>query len=328
MNFVELVEMAKAITAKTCGKCGNDIVDRNYYYYKGQYFHKGGCQNATAPTQSTNAPTTSTGGQQQAAPVQQRPVPTQRAATPAPDAKQQAIRAWLYKHDVQNYTIDPTTNVVDVDGDVDMDVDDIKQLPVQFRVVTGNFSIAGSELTTLEGCPQVVGRNFDCSNTDIKDFEGGPQQVGGAYKAMNCGWLSSLKGLPRTVPGILHIGGSNSVATLEGISEDIGTLVLPASAFDAHNIHKMVKRIKNLLVLQDPKTYQSKRLLGILFIDGLRDGIEVKGDRKLEKFLNAVLDIRGVEVQDDPENPRLPYRDILDVQEKLIDAGYGKIARL
>jgi len=324
MDFAELVEMAKAISAKTCGKCGNDIVDRNYYYYKGQYFHKGGCQNAATSTTPAQQPAggTSATPSAPAAPVQ-RPTPA-----PAANSPQQTIRAWLVKHDVQNFVIDPNTNEVDVDGDVFMDIDDIKKLPVKFRKVTGSFNIAGSDIETLEGCPQIVGRHFDCSETDIKSFEHGPQQVGGAYKAENCSYLASLKGLPRVVPGLLHLGGASNVSTLEGIPEQIGSLFLPASPFNGHNIHKMVKHIKNSVILMDPKSYRSTNLLGLLFIDGIRDGFEIKGDRKLEKFLNAVMDIRHVEVEDDPENPRLPYRDVLDVQEKLIDAGYGKFAKL
>lgn len=327
MNFVELVEMARAISAKTCGKCGQDIADRNYYYYKGQYFHKGGCQNAGTTPQTSTSTSASTLSGQPSTPTRAA-APAQRPAAPAANSPQQAIRAWLLKHDVQNFVIDPITNEVDVDGDVVMDVDDIKKLPVRFRQVTGSFIIAGSEIESLEGCPQVVGRHFDCSDTDITSFEHGPQQVGGSYKAENCSYLASLKGLPRIVPGLLHLGGANKVATLEGIPEEIGSLVLPASPFNGHNIHKMVKRIKNTVIINDPKSYRSSNLLGLLFIDGIRDGFAIKGDRKLENFLNAVMDIRGVEVENDPENPRPPYRDVLDVQEKLIDAGYGRFAKL
>lgn len=319
MKLFDLHEMAKAISAKTCGKCSNDIVDRNYYYYKGQYFHKGGCPAAgttpSAPSQPGAAATPA--------------APRQVAPRPAPvSSGVQKITEWLNKHDVTNFSVDPTTGAVDVTGNVMLDVDNITQLPVKFGRVTGSFSVGGSDLTTLEGCPTFVGKTFNCRNTDITDFTGGPQEVGGSYTASNNAKLTSLQGLPRIVPGTLDLSGKSQLKTLDGISEQMGSLSLPSSPISCKGIHKLVKKVRNIVAFNsDPKT--SSHWLGVLFIEGLRDGVEVSQDRRLHRYLNAVLDIRGKEVARDPDaEPPLPYRDVLDVQEKLIDAGYSRIAKL
>lgn len=333
MRLRELHEMAKALSVKTCGKCNQPITDRNYYYYKGQYNHKGGCPPAgTTPPhsgqQTVSAPAqTQTDTASAPAPTQKtKPMAARRQPpTPAQNATA-AITAWLHRHGVEDFTISES-GVVDVNGSVDMDIDDIKKLPVKFGRVTGDFIVAGSELETLEGCPQVVGRSFDCTHTLIKSFVGGPQQVGRSYIAVNCDNLESLEGLPRVVPGRLDLSGKTKLQTLEGISEEIGQLWLPES-ISCHNIHKMVKKVRTAVIIEAGVNTMT-HMLGILLIEGLRDGVRVTKDPKLEDFLNAALDRRPT-MRDDPTaaGEKLPFRDILDVQEKLIDAGYTKWAKL
>lgn len=320
MKLFDLQEMAKAITAKTCGKCGNPIVDRNYYFYKGGYFHKGGCAGAaTTPAPAgTNAIAAAT-----------RP-----AKAPAAAANpEQAIRNWLNIHGVENFKIDPTTGVVDVDADVVMDIDHITKLPVKFGIVTGSFDIGGSNINTLEGCPHTVGKSFNCSHTDITSFDHAPQQVGRSFIAGELAQLTTLRGLPRIVPGTLDLAGQTKIQNLEGISEKIGTLILPSGKFSCHNIHKMVKYIRSHIVFQD---LTSTHWLGILFIDGMKDGISIeRGKSTVEKLIDPVIrtrsHVRGnanPALQRNPDDPEpLPYRDVLNIQEQLIDAGFAAIAK-
>jgi hypothetical protein len=244
---------------------------------------------------------------------------------------QQAIKQWLERHDITNYKIDPATGVVDVDGDVDLDIDTITKLPVKFGVVSGSFDIGGSMLDTLEGCPKIVGRTFNCSYTEITSFAGGPEQVGAGYIAEGLTQLTTLKGLPRVVPTVLNLSGTSRITNLEGISERIGTLHLPASKFTAHNIHKMVKYVRSAIDFTDARN--SSNWLGILFIEGLKDGIML--DTHNQEVLDAFNDIlqtrktvRGLpRTTATSEKEPLPYRDVLALQEKLIDMGYSHLAK-
>lgn len=330
MKLFDLQEMAKAITPKTCGKCGNPIVDRNYYFYKGGYFHKGGCAGAATTATPGTAATPGSAPTTPSAPRQ----PRQAAAPASPEA---AIRNWLTQHGVENFTIDPATGVVDVDGNVIMDIDHVTKLPVKFGTVTGNFDIGGSNINTLEGCPHTVGKSFNCSHTDITSFDHAPQQVGRGFIAGQLDKLTTLRGLPRIVPGVLDLSGRTKIQNLEGISEKIGSLILPEGKFSCHNIHKMVKYIRSHLVFQD---LTSTHWLGILFIDGLKDGISIsRGDSvsvsKVEKTFDDAIRSRShvkgnpnQSLQRSPEDPEpLPYRDVLSIQEKLIDAGFSALAK-
>ena len=325
MRLLDLQEMAKAITAKVCGKCNNPIVDRNYYYYKGGYFHKGGCAGAA----TTAAPGTPAAPRSPSAPRAGK-------APPQPPSPQMQVEAWLLRHGIKDYRVHADTLVVDVDGDVQLDIDASTKLPVVFGVVTGNFDVGGSMLTTLEGCPRQVGRTFDCSNTDITSFEGGPDEVGAAYVARNLENLVTFKGLPRVVPSLLDLDGKTKVKTVEFLPEKMGKLRLPSNAMSYHNIHKVVKYIRTSIILDNPsiatnaETY-STHWLGILFIEGLRDGIK-SSCNPIDRIFNAVLRDRYSNDEPSPEVNKdeepLPYRDVLAIQEKMIDAGYAKAAKL
>lgn len=355
MKLLQLAEMAKAISAKTCGKCGNAITDRNYYYYKGQYFHKGGC-NGAAVAAAPAAPATPADPNAPVQPTAQRVAKTP-AATKAPaDQKVAELNRWLYFHGIKNATVDPNTLVIDVDGDVEFDVEDITQLPYQFGTVTGDFSVGGMPLTTLKGCPHTVGESFDCSHTDITSFEGGPRQVGRNYIAASCSMLTSLQGLPEVVPGILALAhntrkaaAKSKVTSLDGISKRIGTLILPDAPMDLHDIHKKIEFIRNQIVMYHPhgsKEEPVSRALGVLLIKGLRDGIYSVPN----SWLGQAMSFYRAKVRDswnyqdqpmpnrkqqasamklDPDQiEELAYDDLLSAQEALIDAGYGKLAKL
>lgn len=348
MKLLQLAEMAKAISAKTCGKCGNTIVDRNYYYYKGQYFHKGGCTGA-----ATTAPTSATPGQ----PAAPRAAKTPTAAATPEAQKAAALTQWLRYHGINNAKVDPSTLVIDVDGDVELDVEDITQLPFQFGTVTGDFSVGGMPLTTLKGCPHTVGESFDCSHTDITSFEGGPTKVGRNYLASACTSLTSLQGLPEVVPGVLALASSrrhnnsnlSKITSLDGISKRIGTLVLPDRPMDLHDIHKKIEFVRNQIVVYHPhgKTDPTvTRALGLLLVKGLRDGIVSLPNSWLGvgmSFYRAKIrdawDYTGKNqsyrkqyastLRQDPDQvEELAYDDLLSAQEALIDAGFGKMAKL
>lgn len=332
MKLTTVVEMAKAITAKTCAKCGNPIMDRNYYYYKGTYNHKGGCPQGTSPSNA----------QPSASPQPAAPRAPSQPAAPRASSQHQDILEWLSDHDIQGATILPG-GIVDVDGDVDIDISDFTKLPVQFGTVTGHFDISGLAITTLEGCPHAVGGTFNCSYTDIKNFKGGPTTVGRSYLAGGCEKLVSFEGLPDVVPGImaLNLGTPytaeippvdkipDTVLTPVGLPSRCGSLILPIAKMDLHNIHKHVKFVKNLLGVYADKSLV-KNMLGIALIDGLRDGVMMPVTPMAAifmKYFKARNTKSIVPPKRDDEEKEL-FRNALLMQEELIDAGYAEEAGL
>ena len=107
------------------------------------------------------------------------------------------IKAWLNSMDIKNYTINDTGTVT-VDGDVNINRKGLTEIPVQFRIVYGDFHCYYNRLKSLEGSPREVGGNFHCSHNNLKSLEGSPQEVGGNFR---CGWnnLKSLEGAPHKV---------------------------------------------------------------------------------------------------------------------------------
>jgi hypothetical protein len=47
--------------------------------------------------------------------------------------------------------------------------------------VSGNFSCASNQLTSLEGAPKEVGVHFICQNNQLTSLKGAPQKVGGDF---------------------------------------------------------------------------------------------------------------------------------------------------
>ena len=77
----------------------------------------------------------------------------------------QAIDSLLHEYfDIAgSYTIDENTGLIDVIGNCKLKRNKkIKQLPVKFSKVSGNFWCHYNQLTSLEGSPISVGRSFCC----------------------------------------------------------------------------------------------------------------------------------------------------------------------
>lgn len=84
-----------------------------------------------------------------------------------------------------------------VDGEVNAQRE-MSQLRVQFASVTHSFNCSGIGLTSLKGCPHIVGRKFNCEHNLLTNLMHGPQQV--KSYAMRDNPLTSLEGLPAHIP--------------------------------------------------------------------------------------------------------------------------------
>lgn len=95
--------------------------------------------------------------------------------------------------------------LVYVQGSVEMDDVEIKELPVKFGTVTGDFSLYRSYLETLEGCPRRVGGDFNCSECkNLKTLKGCPAEVGMDFSAHSNINLETLEHATRNVKGKMY----------------------------------------------------------------------------------------------------------------------------
>ena len=44
-------------------------------------------------------------------------------------------------------------------------------------IIKGDFYCSYSNLTSLEGCPEIVGRDFDCTHNQLTSLEGCPKKI-------------------------------------------------------------------------------------------------------------------------------------------------------
>ena len=139
-----------------------------------------------------------------------------------------------------------SNGVYDVEGDVigyniPNLIDPSGKLRVKFRKVSGSCSLTACGMTTLEGCPKIVGGNFYCGWNGLENLQGGPTYVGGDYEChtnnlvslvgaptkilgdFTCAnnYLTSLDGAPKEVKG-RFICASNKLKTLIGGPELVG----------------------------------------------------------------------------------------------------------
>lgn len=87
--------------------------------------------------------------------------------------------------------------IVDYVGDLYLRGFGHDHIPVKFGYVTGDFSV--SNINSLHGCPHTVGGNFRCSRSGIRNLVGGPREVGETYYLSFNNSLTSLEGGPQKV---------------------------------------------------------------------------------------------------------------------------------
>ena len=218
-----------------------------------------------ATTQSTT-PTNTTAPTPAATPT---PKPTPKPATTAAPqvsgndpAHIQKISDWLDSHNVINYTIDPNTYVIDVDGDVHLDNFYHTKLPVKFGKVSGDFYVAATGITTLEGCPTFVDGRFACQNNKgLKSAVGGPEIVMGSVDFENCP-ISKFDGFPREVHGNLDLIGTKFTSFA--------------------GVHKHIKMIDGILSLGKTASKITDSITGLMLVRKLKD-VNLDWDSKQTK---------------------------------------------
>ena len=107
------------------------------------------------------------------------------------------VENWLKEMKINNYVINEDLTV-DIKGDVNLISKGLSQIPIQFGIIDGSFNCSWNNLTSLEGCPQLIGSSFYCSRNELTSLEGCTQKIhGGFYCSDNK--LTSLKYCPEII---------------------------------------------------------------------------------------------------------------------------------
>jgi hypothetical protein len=129
---------------------------------------------------------------------------------------------WLDKCAKGNWNLNPSTGLIDVDGDFDCAQQNLADFKgVAFGHVSGYFYCDNNQLTSLEGAPQKVGDVFDCRSNRLTSLEGAPLTVGRGFYCGN-NRLTSLVGAPLTVGNF--ICNNNQITSLKGAPQTVGTI--------------------------------------------------------------------------------------------------------
>jgi hypothetical protein len=108
------------------------------------------------------------------------------------------------EYKITNYTINGDGSI-DVNGNVYLHYRALKELPLRFGKVRGDFNCTANAITSLVGCPTNVGGSFYCQDNNITSLEGCPTEVGGCF---HCHYneLTSLVHFPSTVGASFSFG--------------------------------------------------------------------------------------------------------------------------
>ena len=100
---------------------------------------------------------------------------------------EQEVKSWCEEMGIKNYTIN-SKGEIDVDGDVNLNKSNFKELPYKFGKVRRFFVIEMCKnLTSLKNCPDYVGSYFSCNRcTSLDSLEGCPKEVSLYFYCRNC----------------------------------------------------------------------------------------------------------------------------------------------
>jgi hypothetical protein len=88
-----------------------------------------------------------------------------------------------------------------------------KKLAIKFHHVHGHFICSKINLTSLEGCPKIVGGFFDCSVNDLISLKGAPQKVKGYFDCRD----NKKKFTQEEVKAVCDVGGTIYAYKKDGV---------------------------------------------------------------------------------------------------------------
>ena len=182
------------------------------------------------------------------------------------------------------YTI--TNGIIDVDGNVNLFLKGLTEIPFVFGRVTGNFSCFNNKLTSLDGCPKEVLGNFNCSYNNLTSLLGSSKEVGG-YFYCSSNNLTSLIGGPESVGGDFYCS-ENNLTRLDSCPKEIwGKIFCNGNPVkEIYNLcptTKFVRYLNELSVIRSNNVIIGVRLEDALYCsdgdDSLVRGLKLKNYR-------------------------------------------------
>ena len=148
------------------------------------------------------------------------------------------IEYWLEKYNIKNYKINKDNTIDAID--VYLRRYPESELPsyIQFRNIVGSFSIYGSKLNTLKGCPKEVGVDFNCCDCKLlQTLKYAPEKVGRGFYCAGCDSLKTLEGAPKEVGRNFNCEFCKNLKSLKGITKKVYILSI-SSYFDEDDAMK------------------------------------------------------------------------------------------
>ena len=97
------------------------------------------------------------------------------------------IKAWCEEVGIEKYTIN-SQGEIDVEGNVNLNKSNYKELPYKFGKVVGYFSLAyNKSIISLKNCPNETSGYFDVDGCILlNSLEGCPKEVGSKFFCRFC----------------------------------------------------------------------------------------------------------------------------------------------
>jgi len=193
---------------------------------------------------------------------------------------EQEIKDLCSEYGIWNYQIRDDGSI-DVGGGVDLTwtkLGDLKQLPITFNEVKGEFSFDHNCLTTLEGCPKEVHDDFSCGDNQLTSLEHSPKIVEGSFYCGSNYYITSLEGLENTyIDGNLDVFDCSKLYSLKGFPKKVGSFWCS---------HTPIKPIYDTFIQEcDYETMRRFNKFDVIYTDGLDWFIDYDN---LGKFLRSV----------------------------------------
>lgn len=134
--------------------------------------------------------------------------------------KKEDIISWLNSVEIENYHLIKNSEygwVVNVDGDVILNLKKIGYFPVKFNDVKGDFSCVNCKLRSLKGGPEMVEGNFTCNLNFLTTLEFSPSVVQKSYYC-KANLITNLVGI-KSVGHSLMCSFNVKLTSLEGAPE-------------------------------------------------------------------------------------------------------------
>ena len=115
---------------------------------------------------------------------------------------------------------------IDAFQDVNIATKNLKEIPLNFNIIEGNFACSDNKLITLKGCPKEVKGNFYCHINQLTSLDGCPKIVRGSFWCSN-NQLTSLKGCPKEVLRNFNCSDNKVKFTKEDVSKvcNVGKMI-------------------------------------------------------------------------------------------------------